>query len=84
MDVFGAISILLIGLAIFYLPVKAILIAKRFNVRINLINAFIYCIRKTASPKLFEAIGVAEKNGLQINPEYALENLFRRELTVNQ
>lgn len=68
MDVLGAISFLLVGLVICYPPIKAILIARKFNVRINLYDAFIHCIRKTASPRLFEAIGIAEENGLQVNP----------------
>ncbi|MCE7996759.1 MAG: hypothetical protein HEP71_32665 [Roseivirga sp.] len=61
------ITLLLLCCLICYTPVKAILAARKFNVRLSLHEAFMLAIRKTASKQLFKAISIAEKSELNLN-----------------
>lgn len=67
MGVFAAVTSLLIVSLILYLPVQAIIRAKKYNVQITLYDAFLMGIRKTALPELFQAISEAQKHALNLN-----------------
>lgn len=67
MDVFAAVTSLLIASLILYLPLQVIKRAKKYNVQITLYDACLMGIRKTASPKVFQAISEAQKHAINLS-----------------
>ncbi len=67
MDVFVAISFLIMASLILYRPIQALIRARKHGVKISFYDASLMGIRNTASPELFQAMAAAEKHNIDLN-----------------